>query len=439
MKYINIVIILFAVIINSNVVLAQELTPEQKQQIIGNLDSSDFGLRFDAIKRILEYQITEAVPKLEANIWSEEVTLKFWYLDALLKFNSPNLHNILLSFIDSAAAFATRGSPSERDTLEIKVQTSRFLIKLNDYSGIPYIFEILKRDSSKVNNWALDVLKDIHDNVPAYAESAKIELMRIARVANFYPYRYHALYQLTKISGNEIIPELLYHFTNDADTEGSMKLLALEYLFKLNYPELHSLLINRLTNEPLKSYRVDIAESLLVHYGKPLDYKIVMDYQPNEPEGVQRRLIGYELEEFKPPIPADSILISIIIDTLSATVEQVKLYNWLGDQSFVASLDSNLNSAKNYLVAGDSINCARQIKLFQQKADEEYRDSLDGDNKTVTIEGWKFLYYNAKYILDRLPTPPHQYKLNINTNGDGTKTHELTFGKFDHQEIDLTE
>jgi len=42
--------------------------------------------------------------------------------------------------------------------------------------------------------------------------------------------------------------------------------------------------------------------------------------------------------------------------------------------------------------------------------------------KTVTIEGWKFLYYNAKYILDRLPVPPHQYKLNINTNGDGKGT-----------------
>jgi hypothetical protein len=82
-------------------------------------------------------------------------------------------------------------------------------------------------------------------------------------------------------------------------------------------------------------------------------------------------------------------------------------------------------------VSGDSNNCARQIKLFQQKVDEEYRDSLGGDNKTVTIEGWKFLYYNAKYILERLPVPPPQYNLNIDTIGNGTVTKSPEFALYD--------
>jgi hypothetical protein len=120
-----------------------------------------------------------------------------------------------------------------------------------------------------------------------------------------------------------------------------------------------------------------------------------------------------------------------ILDSLMEYKHQLNDIGWLSDQTFVSELDSNLTTARHYFVQGDSNNCARQIKLFQQKVDEEYRDSLDGDNKIVTIEGWKFLYYNAQYILDRLPSPPPQYKLNLNTIGNGTVTPSSVYTLYD--------
>ena len=79
-------------------------------------------------------------------------------------------------------------------------------------------------------------------------------------------------------------------------------------------------------------------------------------------------------------------------------------YNWLGDLAFSNSLKTKLNQAKTYLLAGDSLSCAVQVKAFQDDVDLVYKDSLNTDPRFVTIEGWKFLHWNAQYILDRLPS-----------------------------------
>ncbi|GJQ22167.1 MAG: hypothetical protein HBSIN02_25220 [Bacteroidia bacterium] len=49
------------------------------------------------------------------------------------------------------------------------------------------------------------------------------------------------------------------------------------------------------------------------------------------------------------------------------------------------------------------MDCARIMVSFQSTIDNELRDSLDNDNRGVSIESWKFLYHHAQYILDRLP------------------------------------
>jgi hypothetical protein len=122
--------------------------------------------------------------------------------------------------------------------------------------------------------------------------------------------------------------------------------------------------------------------------------------------------------------------ISNLIGYLDSTVTRVHDSLWVTNETFVTYLDSNLIAARNYIVAGDSNNCARQIKLFQQKVDSAYKDSLN-PNRHVTIEGWKYLYYNAQYILDRLPTPPPQYNLNLNTIGNGTITPSPEYTLYD--------
>jgi hypothetical protein len=134
---------------------------------------------------------------------------------------------------------------------------------------------------------------------------------------------------------------------------------------------------------------------------KPDYIKFIKDFKNQQPPQDAKWVIGRFLRDFR-PIP-ETTTVLIMLDTLISTKQQVTNYNWLGDNSFVTELDNHLTSARNFLVSGDSLSCAYQIFTFQKKVDEEYRDSLDGDGKFITREGWKFLYYNAEYLLERLP------------------------------------
>jgi len=92
-----------------------------------------------------------------------------------------------------------------------------------------------------------------------------------------------------------------------------------------------------------------------------------------------------------------------IIDTIISVTDQTFKQNWLSDLKFKNDLQSIMQSAKINLLAGDSLACRVQVKEFQDLVDNVYKDSLNTDPRFVTIEGWKFLYWNAQYILDRLP------------------------------------
>ncbi|MBI5216713.1 MAG: hypothetical protein HY960_13255 [Ignavibacteriae bacterium] len=143
-------------------------------------------------------------------------------------------------------------------------------------------------------------------------------------------------------------------------------------------------------------------------YYEPFFINFMLRQIQVEQSNLVRSEIKSFLDAFAPIKPIDSITIVGLLDTLISYKHQIAGYNWLSDSNFVIELDSFLSNALGYLSQGDSNNCYRQIKLFQEKVDEEYRDSLDEDNKTITLEGWKFLYYNAQYLLDRLLTSEKQ-------------------------------
>ncbi len=103
------------------------------------------------------------------------------------------------------------------------------------------------------------------------------------------------------------------------------------------------------------------------------------------------------------PLPSNTSVLASL-DTLISFKTQVASYGWVGDNAFVTELSNYLTNARSAFIAGDSTTCARQIFAFQSKVDEEYRDSLDGDTRTITLEGWKFLHYHSQYILERLST-----------------------------------
>ncbi|MEW5798876.1 MAG: hypothetical protein AB1728_07690, partial [Bacteroidota bacterium] len=107
--------------------------------------------------------------------------------------------------------------------------------------------------------------------------------------------------------------------------------------------------------------------------------------------------------------------VATLIDTLIALTNQSYQQNLIGDKNFARDLTKKLDEAKKHLTkkhasTKDSVKCAKEVRKFQKKVNEVYEETIEKEKKHehhkekfVTIEGWKFLYYNAQYILDRLP------------------------------------
>jgi hypothetical protein len=144
-------------------------------------------------------------------------------------------------------------------------------------------------------------------------------------------------------------------------------------------------------------------------------YKYILDLYKDNIYPADSLIIKDELNSYDIYlIPPSDVRTSVLLDSLHASLSQVQNYNWIGNQNFVIELNEDLLNAQSNLNAGDSINCARRIRTFQQKIDEEYNDTLDNDNKHITFEGWNYLHYSAQYIIERLPhIPPDPILINI--------------------------
>ena len=112
-------------------------------------------------------------------------------------------------------------------------------------------------------------------------------------------------------------------------------------------------------------------------------------------------------------LPIDVTIITpdkVLLDTLVSLKHQAFSRGWLGDKNFVNELDNHLENAQKHLAKGDSVNSGKEVEKFQEKVNKEYQKTIEDkkknkprDKRFVTVEGWKFLFYNAQYILDRLP------------------------------------
>lgn len=99
-----------------------------------------------------------------------------------------------------------------------------------------------------------------------------------------------------------------------------------------------------------------------------------------------------------------------LLESLIYSKHEAANNGWLADKSFVNELDNHLENAQKHLAKGDSVNARKEIEKFQEKVDKEYEKTSDDqkkgkarDKRFVTEEGWKLLYFNAQYIIDRLP------------------------------------
>ena len=406
----KITIILLLTIIFSFPLCAQELTQQEKQRIIDSLDSNNNRENYNALLNVEKYNIVEAIPKLESKAQNGDCTAI--YLRLLQKLGSYNVQSLAHIAIDS--------SNKCYDPVETRYDCSKILIELGDYSAAEYIIDYYNNKASKYF-FDITLIPKIIDNRPDLLQQSKTVVFDYAqnfRGSSFTRYIANAI--IADKYPNDAVPVLVNSFRNEPDD--ASRILSLWLLFVIDYSELPELMRERLVQEPVPSYRYIIADSLLKEFGTLQNYRFVKEYAVNESDEVTRSLIENEVEIFV-PVPPDSTKLTLdLLDNLINYVDSVLTYTWLGDLTFSNELKNILTTAKTNLQNGDSLTCRVQVKTFQDLVDNVYKDSLNSDPRFVTIEGWKFLYWNAQYILDRLPEQQANPNLLVNLkNSLGTQ------------------
>lgn len=391
--------ILILLIVCTKPMLSQVFGEEDKQRILADLDST--GYEFLTLKHIIFYNITEAVPILELKFWGKSMTMRAAYLDVMAELNSPNTATFAYALIDSA------DNTNLPKPLITKLRATKSLVKVNNFSTVNYIFEWLEeyhQGRLKLKGrFAIMLLPKLLD-FPEYETQVKQELIYVARNEGFADYRSLAADALIKKYGDEFVPFLLERVSED--TTSYVRWNAFKNLRKLNYNDLHNLIKERLPLESEFNYRVFYADTLLKKYGQPSDYLFLKDYLPSENHPYAKEVIGLYYKYQKPPKFSPSLEIVENIDSLISYSNQLYSYGWIGDEIFVNSLIPILEVAKSSILNSDSLQCRIEIHNYQQNVDNVFKDSLNSDPQFVLREGWNILYWNAQYILDRLPEIP---------------------------------
>ncbi|MBI3194865.1 MAG: hypothetical protein HYZ34_10435 [Ignavibacteriae bacterium] len=254
---------------------AQTISQEEKQKIILQLDSNNVIARYDAIQKIMSYNILEAVPTINSKVFNESGILQYEYMKALVQFDAENVDSIALSIIESAGEISQR-QIEILDLLQIKLRATDILFRIGNYSTTPYLFQYLRSPGSFVEFLTIGMLDSLIQNETIYEDSAKFYLLQTFQNDSDSYNKYIMLATLVKHFGQEMLPIVLNTFLTDTVNGGNIRFHTLEYLFGLNYYDLHSLLSNQISKDPSLTLRVEIAESLLTHYGTIQDFYSVL-------------------------------------------------------------------------------------------------------------------------------------------------------------------
>ncbi|HEY4613300.1 MAG TPA: hypothetical protein VII11_09975, partial [Bacteroidota bacterium] len=328
--------------INAQVV-AQTLPPERRTEIVLMFESNNIDTLLFAVGEVETYGIMEAASILESRFWEVDPQLQIWFLRGLKKVGSDSTLSFARQFLDSVDMYASRGKAI--NPLWEKVAATEILVDYADFSTIPLVFELINRNVANPPQIAQDLLLTIVQNVPAYADQAKAELIRLSTEGGSPTIRGYALSDLTELVGLEV-SDLLVHMAT-TDSVETNRWYALAKLTSLKYPQIKSLLYDRLMNEEFAGYRRLIADTLLIRYGTPEDYHHVQLYLQTETDDVRSYLVGKSIAQFLPPAELANNAILERIDSLLSTTQQVASLNWLGDATFVTELGNDLQSARS--------------------------------------------------------------------------------------------
>ena len=417
-----ITIVLALFIINSNN-FPQEFTQEEIDIYISELSNSDKN-HFTPIYYFIKHNVVEALPTIEQYFWQQSCENQQYFLDGLYFLGSSLTHQYALALFDSLSKPQKEKYDSNEkynwfdchDVLSAKVDCIKILYSLGDYSKTNEVFELIERDNEEgvVPNSGIHLLPFIIRYRPDLKEQAKQALMQAISTATDDRAMFSYSLSLSSAFDEEEIPEIVQLFKNSSSPQVKRALMEFYFSRFENKFDLNGLVKESLLTEPNEELRLFYVKVLLLGFATPSDYEFIKNYNQSESNDTIKSLIQYEIKSFL-PAPFDSTQsVNTLLIYLYDYADSVSSYNWLGDLNFSNELKTILTTAKTNLQNGDSLACRVQVKAFQDLVDSVYKDSLNSDPRFVTIEGWKFLYWNAQYILDRLPEPPANPNLFVN-------------------------
>ena len=397
--------IIFIITQLTGIILAQNLNQNEIDSIINDLYSDDWTVVDNATIGIIYNNITEALPILRDNFWNQSLNSRISYLEAMKVLQSQETLSYSLALFDTLQIKTYQGI----DTVYKKLYLIDELFDLGDFSKIDYLDYCANNSMSKSNLELCIQLWGRLLSFPNYSLLAKNRLLEFIQLERYWEVRHKAMSWLEDYYMAEL-SQLMINRYHQEDNDVIKFNIIRKYTQYGDFETVSNLLKYILVNDTDTICKQIAYEKLLTEYRTPSNYVYVISWLNDESSYSEFKRLNKVYEEYicpgTPFQPDSTISIKEIIDTTSSYVSQSIMYYWLGDLSFSNELKNILTTAKTYLQNGDSLACRVQVKAFQDLVDNVYKDSLNTDARFVTIEGWKFLYWNAQYILDRLPSPP---------------------------------
>ena len=378
------IILLFLFLLNSNIF--SQVTPE-------DLDHPRSSVKLNALNIIINENLVEFIPEIQRRLFEQPtLELQFSFLDALANLQDLEIEQWTLSFIETADNFQY-----PEDPLFYKVQATEILFSIDNFSSVEYVFDLLNRDPNFVDQTCLTLMKEIIVlNLPQWNSEATAELVRIFNSVNIdNSFRNSSLRILYETNYNDILNLSLSAVLNDVYPE--IRFYANGILNESNYPGLHDLYVQQLSAESEAYIRSTYATSLLILFGKPSDLKLIIDYQPGEPDKISREFVAITIEDFIPP-KADSLSYNDLCEKLISYTEEIFQYGWIRNENtrdyYVQRLTELTNSIKS--TGENSEACSIINEQIIPQVEQDMKDKL------ITKEGYKFLYYYSIYIKEEI-------------------------------------
>lgn len=112
-----------------------------------------------------------------------------------------------------------------------------------------------------------------------------------------------------------------------------------------------------------------------------------------------RNMVNYYGYTLGPWLPDSTMSLDSFTDTLETfRFRSCEELDWATDATVCRELADDLSAVKANLQAGDSLSAANALSNFIELVEQEKGESL-------TSEGYALLYFNAKYLAERLPEP----------------------------------